>query len=441
MNRPTGGEESALVLATQIGMAIVSIAIQGVLAWLLAPEGRGSYAVCFLFGVTFGVFFYAGIDRAAQYYTSSKKINIRQGLSSALLIGGIASVVSILIGLILIKSNLEYFSKARTEDFYTTLFLIPLSTIYSIVHMQLSGLGRFGFLAKLFLSQSILTLLGIVVLVYLLQYGVQGALVSDAIAFSIATTIGMYELTRVHGYKPEIPKKENLTILLNYGFRYYFARIGQIVDVRLGVFILALLATEHEIGLYAAAIGIVLKVLMLSSSLEITLQPRIYSSQTGRAELVNQGIRFITLLTLFAVLTLCLFSETIIRYLLSEDFIQSSLLMWVMAPGVVFFAGSKMIVVFLRGTDRPGVSSIAVWLGYFFNILVTFWLYPTTGLVAAAWGLTAGNLVSALFLLIIYIRITGCSVVTIFKYSTEDYVALKTLSTQLLHRFRLVSAK
>ena len=61
----TGGQDVAIAFAARLGLAVFTLLIQGILAWLLLPEGRGSYAVCVVFGTVLGLLFTPGVEQGA----------------------------------------------------------------------------------------------------------------------------------------------------------------------------------------------------------------------------------------------------------------------------------------------------------------------------------------------------------------------------------------
>ena len=56
-----------MAFATRIGLVVLGLLIEGMLAYTLLPAGRGSYAVCVLFGTLFGLLFTPGAEQGAQY--------------------------------------------------------------------------------------------------------------------------------------------------------------------------------------------------------------------------------------------------------------------------------------------------------------------------------------------------------------------------------------
>lgn len=98
----SSGEESATVLVSRIFVTVVTLGTQSLLAWGLAPQGRGAYAVCLVFSMLLGVFFIMGCDRASQHFTMSGGLSLSQSVSVALTCTAVGSVFGMAVGWFLV---------------------------------------------------------------------------------------------------------------------------------------------------------------------------------------------------------------------------------------------------------------------------------------------------------------------------------------------------
>ena len=83
------------MFAAQSGRVVFGIAIQSLLAWMLLPEGRGSFALCTAFAGFLSVLFTPGAREGAQYFVATKQATISEGVGAALaicLVGGALAV-------------------------------------------------------------------------------------------------------------------------------------------------------------------------------------------------------------------------------------------------------------------------------------------------------------------------------------------------------------
>lgn len=430
----SGVEESAIVLVTQVSFLFMSLAIQSMLAWMLAPEGRGAYAVCFLFGTIFGVIFTLGTDRASQYFVMSKKLTLSEGVSVALIIAFIGSVLAMLLGWVLINTDFSFFQKADQSAFEIALCLIPLTVLVTILQLHLAGLRKFARLGVMTVLQAAICLGLVFVFVFVLDLGVNGALAAQAVSLILVACALLFELRRNCGLVLVVPKWQHFQTVLSYGFRYYVARVGNLVDQQMGAIILAIFATREEIGLFAAASTLALKVLMFPQSIESSMLPRISADPSGKLKHVGQAVRISGMLTGFTMIVLTIFSYPLVLLVLSPDFLSSVPLIWILAPGIIIQGCTHILMAYFRAVNRPGVISWAIFVGLSVNACTVISLYSEIGVTAAAWGMTFGFISQAIIVFSMYYLITKQSISRVLLPQREDL-------TKLMSLFNLISAK
>ncbi len=423
----SGGKETLIVLTSQLWMLAVGLGTQSVLAWMLGPAGRGEYAVCMLFGGIFGVIFTFGTDRAAQYFVMSKEQSLSQGGSVGIIAAMCGSALAIAIGFALIHSPISFFQKADTAAFMTALALIPLTVLSTTLELLLAGLRRFGMLGFVMVLQSSATLIFIVGLVDVFGLGVHGALLAQVASSVLEVCLVLWALHVSCGFRLILPQRSHFLQIVSYGRRYYMARIGIMIDSGLGIFVMAMFATREEIGLFAAVSTLVLKVFVFANSVETALLPRIASDPTGRPELVAQCVRLTALFTGVVVTGIVALSFPIVSILLSPKFVSAVPLIWILAPGVIIYSGSQIMMTFFRGTDRPGICSLVVWVGLGVTVLALVVLYPLIGMPAAAWATTLGYASRAIVLFESYRRVSGQRAIDVLRFQRTDLSATRSL--------------
>ena len=304
--------------------------------------------MCMLFGGIAGVIFTLGADRAAQFFIMSKEQSLSQAGSAAVIAALCGSAVATVIGFLLIHSPLNFFQKADSGSFEIALALIPLTVLNSTLEMQLAGLRRFARLAHVAVLQTSTTLVLILALVGKFGLGVDGALLAQVATSILVTWLFWRDLRIACGFRLILPEWRHFRQILSYGGRYYFARTGIFVDSGLGTFVVAMFASRQGIGLFAAASALVLKVFVFADSVEAALLPRIAADSAGRTALVGQCVRLSGLFTAAAVGIIVALSYPLVSILLSPKFLSAVPLIWILAPGVVIYGGSQILMAFFE---------------------------------------------------------------------------------------------
>ena len=408
--KTTGVEDVVVSLATRLGLLVSGVAIQSLLAYALLPAGRGAYAVCVLFAALFGILFTPGADAGAQYYVMARKMSVSQGVSIALVICLFGSVIAATLAIPLIYSDVAFFQSAEERSFLFSLVLIPLITISTALQHQLTAIKRFARIALFSFFQTVANGVSFIVLVLGLRLAVDGALAASGIGYLVMIVCCLRHLRRREGFVLENPFGLGMIRVLKYGINYYIARIGWSVDVRIGVLLLGMIADRTSIGLFAVASGIMTRLLVIPNSVTAPLLARSASGTGGRPDLVAFCARFAMWATGGVLIPLVVLGEPIVRILFSVGFVDAVPLIWIIAPGILVYAGGSVFTVYFRGINRPDICSWAVALGVATNALAVFLLYPGIGEHAAAVGMAVSLFLRSILLKAVFYRTTGTRV-------------------------------
>ncbi len=414
----TGGQDVAVTFATLAGMAGLALLIQGLLAYLLLPEGRGAYAVCVTFGSMLGLLLTPGAQQGAHYFVAARQMSVSQGVSSALIIciagGGLAAALAVP----LIYSGLAFFQQADPRAFLLSLTLAPLTAISIALGHHIIALRRFrpyGVFSILRVAANALMLL---VLVRGLGLGVDGAIIAFAASHGFMIAASLLYLWRRYGMPFETPGRSNISRVLGYGLKYHAAGLGSAIEPHFGVLILGLFSTQGEIGLFAAASALMLGFMLVSNSVGFALFPRV--AGTERVDMVALCLRLVFVAAALPMLVMLALSAPLVRLLLSEAFLPAVPLLWIIAPGVVAYSVSAILMTHFKGANRPHICSWAVFLGLCANLAALLLLYPALGVAAAAWGMTVGMACGCLFLALVFHRTTGTGLLAVWLPRRSD---------------------
>lgn len=399
----TGGQDVAVVFASRIGLVVLGLLIQGMLAHMLLPEGRGSYAVCIAFGTLLGLMFTPGAQEGAQYFVMTRRVSVSQGVFSALMISLAGGGLAIALALPMVHSDVAFFQKAQVRTFHLALAVVPIIAFSVAVEHQLAALRHFRQFATFSLLRAAANVLAILILIRGQSLGVDGAILSFVAGHCIMIAACLQYLRRHCGLVPEMPSRSSFTGILGYGLRYQVARIGSAIEPQAGILVLGLIASQAEIGLFSAASTLMLGFVLLSHAVGNALLPRVADGE--RPELAALCLRLVCGATAAALLTLLAISTPLVRLLLSEAFLPAVPLLWIIAPGILACAGTGILTTYFKGADCPEICSWAAGLGLCVNLGALFLLYPKLGIEAAAWAMTIG-MISRWFLLAAVFRRT-----------------------------------
>jgi len=430
----TGARDTAVSFGSRVAVLLISLAIQSTLAWLLGPDGRGAYAVCLLFATLLGTCFAFGMDTAGQYFVASKRLSVSEAVWATLGSLLAASIVAAVFGRVLMEFDLEFLTKAPRSSFYVALAVVPFHVVGQGCLLLLVGLGRITWMAITAIVNALVQLLAALLLIWGLGLGVNGALLAIVAAGTINIVFGLIAFRREGAFTRMRFGLSHTRQLAAYGVRFYVARLSSTVNFRIGTMVLAFFAPASEIGIFAAASGLVSRILLVPTSVETALFSRVAVDARGRPETVAQAARASGLVSGCLLLVVGCLSRPIVLILLSPEFARAITLIWIMIPGIFIRAMSKVLMPYFTGTDRPAVCSWAVGAGMLANIIGILVLLPVMGLPGAAWAMTFGFVVSSVVLIVAFRRASGLSLARTWLPRRRDVETIVTLARQVLGR-------
>jgi len=414
-----GSVETLLVFATHVATLLLTVAAQAVLARVLGTDSRGEYAVLLLFGTTAGVLFTLGADRASQYFAMAQKMPMWRAIASAALIVVIGSAVAAVLALPIIGSDTAFFRQATRQQFLHTLPLIPVSGLLTLLQLHAAGRRHFGSLAMAALFQGISNLVLLSVLSGIGGLGTVGAIHAQTLSSMVAACIIAYVLSRLE--RPSLRTSiDSIRTVVTYGSKYYVARVGNLFDLGMGTILLATVADSASIGIFAAVSALTLKTFLISESVEAVVLPRIAADPDQRVDLVLFSFRVSTFTVAIVAAMLCAVAPVLVPLLFSTAFSPGIGIVWALAPGLVLQGGAGILMAYYRGTNKPEICSLAVWIGLTVNILVFIALYDSLGMYAAGVAMSMGFLARSIFLTRTFCRTLGLKLRVLYTPRRSD---------------------
>ena len=440
----TGGQDVAIVFASRAALILFNIAMQGALAHLLLPEGRGSYAVCVAFATSLGLFCTPGAEEGAQQLVMTNRGSVSQAVATAAAICLAGSVVGAVLALAAMQTDVGLFQNAQAQSFHLSLGVIPLLAFSTAIEHQLVGLRRFGRLAVFLLLRSAVSLAAIVLLVRQLGLGVDGALAAFAAGHALMIALCLGDLRRHCGLAAAWPVRTSMAFILGYGLKFHLARLRFGLGPHLGIVVLGLWASSAEIGLFAVASALMFGFAIISHSVGHALLPRLAAHEAERSApprapgtgatddaqrmpaLVARCLRLVFVVTVGAVLALLLASAPLIRVLFSPAFLAAAPLLWLLAPGILANACCGIFVTYFKAVNAPLLCSRSLWLGWCVELAALVALFPVVGIAAAPLSVTLGGLCSLVLLGSAFRRRTALSWRDILLPRRDDAAFLRS---------------
>ncbi len=423
----TGVRDFGVTIGGKAGKVVLGLLIQGILAWNLGAADRGSLAICVVFATFLATIFSLGTDMAVIYFVSSRRFSLSEGVIHTLIYGLSASAAAVGAGWLAIRLPLAFFQQASPGEFRLALLLVPVSIIGVALIGLFTAAHRFKDYTLVYVSQSVVYLILIILLVWIIKGGVQGALWALILSNALMAASALLTLWRKCRLEWVRPRWSRMAAMLKYGVRHYPAKVSYMLNWQAGPMVLSFFATRAEIGWFAIAVRITQLIEMIPDATTAVLLPRSAGHQEGRSRLVARAARVIGIICGAILAGLVVFAPPLVRIVFSPEFLPAVSFIRILAIGLIVRCLSKVMVAYLMGTDRPGIDALAVSAGVVANLAALWYLLPRFGVIGAPWGLTVSYLVSSAIILTSFRRLSGLTWGEILIFRKSDWKELGKL--------------
>ena len=131
------------------------------------------------------------------------------------------------------------------------------------------------------------------------------------------------------------------------------------------------------------------------------------------------------LLTFTALVVICLLPTSFFEWIFSGEFGDIRMVIWLMAPGILFFSAHTVLANYFSGTGRPKYNLYASLIGLCVTLIAAFTLIPALGIRGAAITTSLTYISLFVYQWIVFRKQTGCRLKQLIP-SKEDFDWLKS---------------
>lgn len=407
------------VFSSNVSALAANLLLVILLTNTLGPEGYGLYTAVLVIPFLVVSFFQMGIRPSTIFLMGSGKHEpdtVVSAVMSALLITASAGIFFSLIGyLFMFKSGF-------------TILLTGMALL--TIPMRLAAIYAGGvFLAKENIRKAnlinwltaLLTLVFAAMLVWLFRLGVNGAILSL-----------MSGNLLVAAYAVNLLRKEyKITISLRNPLIYRMIKLGVVfalsflmiqLNYRVDILLLQWMADAKEVGLYSLGVSIAELLWQIPLAVSVVVMTR--SANTTDITLMSTNTARLLRLSLLAGVALSFivyFISPVIIPLVWPAYTASIGVVQTILPGIVILIVFRILSGQLSGMGKPNVALKALAPSLVMNVVLNYFLIPLYGGIGAAIATNISYFTGTLIYVILYCRITGITMVTLFSFSAADF--------------------
>jgi O-antigen/teichoic acid export membrane protein len=364
--RPSFVGSVNVVIATYAADGLLALATGALVARELGTDGRGAYGL-FVLSAAFGQLLLGlGVGNAAIYYLNKRELALRDVVAAAHVVAAwsLAPTAAAVIvarpvwGGDVFGAGIEPWLLAAA---------VPVLLYMNLLRLVLQALGRFGDLGVATVGQQALLLALVAgamaagdptatqIVVFLLLASVLAA------AYALAR-IGAREVDVARILRPDWPAFRKLA---GFGVQGEAGNVLQAMNYRLDQYIVRGFAGLGAVGIYAVGVSLTEGVFVLANAVALVLMPRLTAaSAEDAAWMTPVATRNTLLIAAGGAAALAAAAPIAVPAIFGEAFRDSVEPLWLLLPGTVALAGSKVLTSYIFSQGRPllntGITAVSL---------------------------------------------------------------------------------
>jgi O-antigen/teichoic acid export membrane protein len=223
--------------------------------------------------------------------------------------------------------------------------------------------------------------------------------------------------------------------IFKYGKFVQIANILQLLNYRLSYYIIEFFSGRAALGLYNVGVQISEGVWLIGKSVATVQYARIsnVNDMVYARNVTLRLLKFTFVLTAVVLAILLVLPERLYGAIFGQEFENIRLIMLTLAVGILATAVAMLMSHFFAGTGKPQHNMIGSAIGLVFTLVLGLIFIPRYGLIAAGLTASISYIMSMIYLLIVFIRMSGAGIKD-FLISRDDYLFVKTEVKKIMER-------
>lgn len=354
------------------------------IARYLGAYGFGILSFALAFSSVFFILADLGLNTLTVREVARDKNLAHKFLGNLLLVKIVLSIATF--GLIALFVNLLGYSENVVIVVYFISISVIITSIYGIFNSIFQAFEKMEYQSIGLILNSILMFLGVLLVIYF-NLGVVGF----SLLYLITSIIILIYSLIICSYKFLIPKfeydKEFWKITIIEALPFGLTGLSGMLYTYIDSVMLSIIQNNEVVGWYNAAYRIVLFLIIIPGTINITIFPsmsKLHISSPESLRYVNEKyFKYMTIIAIPIGVAVTLLADKIIFIIFGEDYIPSIFALQILIWTIVFtFAGAGFVRL-LEATNKQFVLTKISVLCVLVNIVLNLFLIPKYGLIGA----------------------------------------------------------
>lgn len=430
-------KNTLITFITRIMTVVFGILIMVIIARVLGPEEQGIYSLAVLLPTTLIIFTGLGVNISSIFYIGRKKYNPQEVFGSNVFFNVFLSAFTVLIGFIIIFFfSGQIFPGVEKRYLFLTLLLIPFNLFFDLISSILLGLQRIKEYNYISFLQSFLFLLMVAIFVLGFKFGIKVVILAQIFSFIFAGIILFFITLKTTGGLMLRLNKNYFKDVISYGLKNYLGGVLSLLHYRIDQILINIFINPVAVGFYYVAVKLAEGIWLISQSAATVLFPKVAAETDGQklkdfTPLVCRNILFITFLI---SVVLFIFSNWVIVFFYSKDFLDSVRPFQILLVGTLFISGWRILANDIAAQGRPMLNTYIIGFSVLFNLVLNVFLIPKWGIEGAAFATVISYFLLFLITIFLYARLSGNKIINIIFPRKSDITLYKNFLTILKER-------
>jgi O-antigen/teichoic acid export membrane protein len=429
------------LLGSQAAVTVLGVISGAVVNHTLGPVARGDYAEILSWIAIYATASGFSAATAIYHYSNRRLYEFSRGelFGTVTALGALGAALAAL-GLTATVAAAPFFVSQGLVERAPLAFLAIASSIgFMIVTTLLKVAKGFSFLSLTLVAMQLAMTSAITALAVAGSLSVTALLAVNASVQLVAIAAICSFLHRSPGWRPVRLRASLLARLIGSGLRAHIATVATLLYVRFDQILVYHLASAAETGLYAAAVGIVMQLMVLPMTIQEVLYPRVIEAESGGDADVTMRVAQIALLAFGGcVIVTALLAKPLVTLYAGREFSAAVPLLQILLPGAYFFAVPNLLSPYWAKRGYFLLGSVTALLLLAVNLGLNWLWIPDYGGNGAAWATTVTYFVGMCMSLALFRYLSGRNPLAVFRIHGEDAaVAWRSLRNLVRERTSL----
>ena len=408
-----------------------------VIARALGPEGRGTIAFIAVTAILSARVTRLGVSDASIVFAAQRP-QLRPSLLTNLVLWVTAAAVVAAAAVSAVLLAWPSWRPSGIGD--TELAILALGIVASALvdagYSFVLGCSRFGIHAAITVATAWLYALAVTTVWLTVDLTVARAALIWVVVQAIKALVLLSVSARTSGFGR--PDRALLRESVGFGIRAWVGSLSDALNDRIDQILIAFIATEATLGVYAVAVNAWEILLYLPGAAATAVLPSVArADRTLRVEQVLKAFRSVALVTLSGLAIAAVVGPPLLVAVFGAPFDASiGPFLWLL-PGTLGYVALGIFSSALVGSSSPGLSSFGPLVSLVVGIALDLILIPSLGAEGAAIAASAALLAGGTTALVLYRTRATFALGALVRPRAGDLDVLKALAGQLSRRPRL----